>query len=165
MNKLTSLLALAFLVSGCSAKGPLYSTIPPVQPRDNEAVLYVYRPGKFEGSANYPTFRLDDGQCFELRNGGFFQFLTTSGHHTITLVKETIGNPLEEPVDLEIELPNQEAVFVRYEVDLNNAFIVPLAGGGIVSGTFSHRFVLVDNDEGSSEIVITKYQTQNAPCE
>ncbi len=159
------LFVLVSLIGGCAASGPQFSTVPAVQLQENESALLVYRPSKFEGSGNYPTFRVDEGQCFELRDGGFFRFITTPGNHTITLVKETKGKPLAEPVDLEVALLSQDVVFVRYEVNLEDFFAISLAGTAVASGTFSHNFVLVDNDVGSNEIVRTRYQTEPAPCD
>ncbi len=73
----------ALLLVGCVATGERFRRETPANP--NEAVLYIYRPSGFIGSAQRPDLRVDGELVGSVVSGGFLVKKVTIGRHALVL--------------------------------------------------------------------------------
>lgn len=86
---LSFLLSTALLLSGCVATGEKFRREVPAHPQ--EALLYIYRPSGFIGSAQRPDIRIDGENLGSVVSGGYLVKKVTIGRHTLVLTGG--GNP------------------------------------------------------------------------
>lgn len=90
-------IAVAISAGGCAAQGPPFerATAPP-----EHAIIYVYRPYSFFGSAIRPPVKCGD-QTVEIQPGAYHAFIVPPGHITCTVSAEAVqtGNLDELEID------------------------------------------------------------------
>ena len=73
----------ALVLTGCGATGPAYVAEPEMNVGSDKALVYIYRPSAFAGSAVTYDVHVgpveDDKAIVELKNGGYFPYYTTPG--------------------------------------------------------------------------------------
>ena len=71
---------------GCAATGPQFE---PVILSENQAVVYVYRPGQdYVGSAVAPNIMVDGERVGRLKNNGYSYKIVTPGEHEVSCTTE-----------------------------------------------------------------------------
>jgi len=80
------LIFVSFILSGCSATGPKFSILEPIN--SSTATVYIYRPWMMLDGAASPTVQVDSVDFFDIKNGGFNVLYLEPGSHTLTLKKD-----------------------------------------------------------------------------
>ena len=70
MNKFC--IAMALMLAGCTASGPMYSSLPEQKPDKGMAQLVVYRPYELSYAARRPTVEINSIKTCDLPNSSFF---------------------------------------------------------------------------------------------
>ena len=79
-NKVTLVfwsLALAIMLTGCGASGPVFKPVDPIPP--GKGVVYIYRESSFLGSGVFGTVTADKTPITKVRNGGYFPYIANPG--------------------------------------------------------------------------------------
>jgi hypothetical protein len=112
-----SILAALFMLHGC-ASGPAYS--PQSGMKEDEAVVYVFRPKSWTLSALSAIINIDEKQVVLLENNGYAAISIPAGAHTISEKWKAglIGNSQLENgiVAKDFYLRSGEEVFIRLGV-------------------------------------------------
>lgn len=85
-------------------------TVPASQAVQQKALVYFYRPNRFEGSGSNPELYVDGEKAGHLHNGESISFYVTPGHHRL----HSQGNP----VNVDIDAKAGETYHVRYDVNV-----------------------------------------------
>jgi hypothetical protein len=77
---------------GCATAGPAFEPVPPEQLSDGSAVIYLYRPSAFAGSAGKFRLTVNGTEEVALPNGSYYPFVCEPGNHTVewTVGRETL---------------------------------------------------------------------------
>lgn len=78
------LIVVIFVVSACSATGPVYKNID--APNDGKSALYIYRQQEFQNSVISPGIILDGKELLLMKNGGYTYVLIDEGQHTLNVL-------------------------------------------------------------------------------
>lgn len=81
------ILSITLLLQACANLGEQYQSI---QPKEDEAVVYFYRPSRFVGYAKSFDIKEGDKVITVMPNNGYFPHKATLGEHTYTV--ESIEN-------------------------------------------------------------------------
>lgn len=125
-------LLIGLLVSACSASGPRYR---PVAPSSGEAIINVYRPDRFPGSANVYHLVANGQHIAEVSNGGYCVYRAEPGNVSFsTELRPGVGTILPALLMKEQELitvPAEagETYYVRFDVMGPSMELVPPAEG------------------------------------
>jgi Protein of unknown function (DUF2846) len=84
------------------------AVVPPVHAAQSKALIYFYRPNRFEGSGTNPELYVDGVKAGRLHNGESLSLYVTPGHHRL----HSQGNP----VNVDVEAQAGETYHVRYDV-------------------------------------------------
>jgi len=135
-RKIISLcLVLVFiLMTGCAASGPAFQMIPDLQA--DKAVVYVYRPKAFAGSAIKPSVTIGDTKMCSLAKGGYVVKIVDPGETEVSAKTE-----VTKRVSLQLE-PGQ------------SGYVHMAIGMGVMVGRA--KLTVVDSDRGETEIVECK---------
>lgn len=68
---------------GCSATGPKFTNI--VEPVNDNAVAYVFRPWKYVAGATYPVILVNNQDEYKLKNGSYFRIELPPGNHNFSI--------------------------------------------------------------------------------
>lgn len=79
-------------------------------PAEQKALIYFYRPNRFEGSGTNPEVYVDGQKAGHLHNGESLSVYVTPGHHRL----HSQGNP----VNVDVDAKAGETYDVRYEVSV-----------------------------------------------
>jgi hypothetical protein len=83
---------------------------PHTQPVEQKALIYFYRPNRFEGSATNPELYVDGVKAGRLHNGESLSLYVTPGPHRL----HSQGNP----VNVDVDAKAGETYHVRYDVSV-----------------------------------------------
>mgnify|MGYP000448132402 CR=1 FL=1 len=83
MLKITTL-SIAILLSGCSAKGPVYETAPQ-QSLTNQSEVILFRIKKFAASGSAPCTKVNGNSYGLLKNSGFLRIPVNPGSNVISM--------------------------------------------------------------------------------
>lgn len=110
-TKIYLLLAAACLLTSCAATGPLFEPVPVSARKDNQVLIYIYRPDKFCAGGVSVTVYVDDQETVELKNNGYTFVLTDPGRHEIhaRLTFRTSGTTIR------FDTSGGETYFVKWE--------------------------------------------------
>ncbi|MGA8034783.1 MAG: DUF2846 domain-containing protein [Candidatus Acidiferrales bacterium] len=86
------------------------AAVQPARPVEQRALVYFYRPNRFEGSATNPELYVDGQKAGHLHNGESLSVYVTPGHHRL----HSQGNP----VNVDVDAKAGETYDVRYEVSV-----------------------------------------------
>jgi Protein of unknown function (DUF2846) len=81
------------------------------QPMQARALIYFYRPNRFEGSGTNPELYVDGVKSGHLHNGESLSLYVTPGHHRL----HSQGNP----VNIDVDAQAGETYHVRYDVTVS----------------------------------------------
>lgn len=140
-TKIYLLLAAVCLLTSCAATGPLFEPVPASVRKDNQVLIYIYRPDAFCAGGVSVTIYVNDQETVELKNNGYTFVLTESGRHEIhaTLPFRTSGTTIR------FDTLGGETYFVKWDN---------------VCGPSSSRSTLgfVRNKQAQTEIATTRLQ-------
>lgn len=151
-------LFLAILITGCAAKGPIYSS-PDLAPIDYAQVI-VYRAKGFTGQAWSHHYFIDRNKVATLRTGGYTQLLVSPGKHFIHHGATASYDGLR----LDLEFEGGFTYFFREGKKLEG--LVPYSGNGeqlFVDIHTSDSFMLIEQDEAEKELATYRYQEPLVP--
>ncbi len=84
------------IISGCATTGAAFT---PIHTTGDHAVVYIYRPSKFVGSAGYWTLTINEQPIVDLRNGGYYPYIVGNNKETsFALVDMSSGELMSNPV-------------------------------------------------------------------
>ncbi len=84
---------------------------PASQATQQKALVYFYRPNRFEGSGTNPELYVDGVKVGHLHNGESLSMYVTPGHHRL----HSQGNP----VNVDVDAKAGETYHVRYDVNVS----------------------------------------------
>jgi len=122
------------ILSGCASLGPEFTPVPAVP--DGKALVYVYRPPHFAGSAVSFKIHHNDKIVTTLYNGGYYPYITNSGE--LELWAET-----ESRASITLDLKPGDTKYVKGGV-----------GVGFMVGR--PKLTVVNNETGAKEIAACK---------
>lgn len=125
-------------VYGCSAKGKAFL---PMEQEPDRALIYIYRPNMFPGSANVWHLRDDEKKLAMVKNGGWFAYYKKAGPVTLyTNLRPGVGTLLGGAID-------SDRVMMKLNVEAGKTYYIKFSLH-YLGPTMS----LVDNIVGSDEI-------------
>lgn len=72
-----TVLAVAILLDGCSASGPIFKPIEPIPAE--KGVVYIYRESSFVGGGVFGTVKANSAPVTSIKNGGYFPYIASPG--------------------------------------------------------------------------------------
>lgn len=140
-----------FVITGCATVGPKFSGMPDVS---DKALVYVYRPDKFQNGGISPGFIVDGEERLLIKNNGYTYFYLSPGDHNFSLLlSERYSNI--QPMQLTM-LPGKVyylRVFTSAEVKVQ--FIAFSVFGYSANRQFSIGYV--ENSVGEAEVTECVY--------
>jgi hypothetical protein len=115
------------------------AAVQPARPAEQKALIYFYRPNRFEGSATNPEVYVDGQKAGRLHNGESLSVYVTPGPHRL----HSQGNP----VNVDVDAKAGETYDVRYEVSVG--FLKERAS-----------IELVNPQDAAAETVLITHQNQ-----
>ena len=149
------MLAVAGLLAGCMAKGPVFTEAPP--PGDRRALIYIYRTPSHVLSAHAAGFDANGKRIATLNSGGYTFFYAPPGHYEIkqywptnlfTVMDPTFWDSLRIP----LEVAAGETRYVRMDSGLGGQ--VTYSGGM----TMHWELAEVSEATGRQQIAQEKFQ-------
>ncbi|MBF0353044.1 MAG: DUF2846 domain-containing protein [SAR324 cluster bacterium] len=141
---LSYIVGICAILNSCSATGPTFID---AKKSDSFALIYIYRPNVFCGSARKPDISINDNKILELQNNGYTQIYVKPGD--IHIKASGIDNTPRLNTSLNINVETYKSYFIRYNVECEIfLFLVePFA-----------KFQLVEQSINLREISQTHYQ-------
>ncbi len=122
------------LMSGCAASGPIFEPAAPAI--DDQALIYIYRPGKFMGGGVafdiHASAGSDDVEIVTLKSGGYFPYYVSPG-------ELELWGKTESKSSVTLDVRAGDVQYVRGSV-----------GAGIIMGR--PKLSVVDAETGAAEI-------------
>lgn len=144
------LLAISFILSGCSATGARFSKLEPVD--SSAATVYIYRPWMMLDGAAAPTVQIDSVDMFNIKNGGFEVLNLDSGNHELTIKKGSLlSNWRADKMSLSYDFKSGQRYFFRLFSDTsksNYVFgVMTIANDAYSFGLVSEEFAIKELQE------------------
>lgn len=148
------------LIQGCATLGPKYSSTQSQVPK-NKALITVYRPWKFVGSAGDPYTCLDNSAVGEFYNGSYYNVEVNPGEHYVSW--GTIDGQSKNGVHFIAK--QGEQYFLRFDISrLSGAKeatqAAGMAGAGAVGYVASGAFFNKESKETISKIIDDRIQKE-----
>lgn len=105
-------LSILLLTCGCASLGPRFAGLQP--PIKDRALVYVYRPSVFTGSARSPDILLNDQKIGSISNGAYLVHAAKPGPSKV-FMRNFAG---EESGELEVLLKPDRIYFLRVDLSL-----------------------------------------------
>lgn len=126
----------------------------PVEPREDAATLYLYRPARIIGAGAILTISINEERQQSLVNGSYLIFYLQPGIHSIT----ASGNFLVYQFPKSGFFKNFEAgesYYILFDISMSNAMLI----GNYFSASWDNSFFLVDRNY--AEEAMTKLKQNN----
>jgi len=123
--ELVLLLLLGVLLASCSASGPRFAGLE--TPPAGQALLYVYRPSAFCGSAIDFSLLVDDRYILPLERGSFTYLPVRQGEHEVKFLFPRPKGGFHIP-DVSVLVPAQLGAvnFARLTLECQTKFLLPV---------------------------------------
>jgi len=134
------------LLSGCVATGPIYQNAP--DPKESDALIYIYRPSSFAGGARDAYFYVNDVNIADISSEGYTWFHVPAGEYVLKQkwpVDVAFGKTIEAKVKW---LPKQ-----KYYYRLST-------GASVGAGTVNFRWQITEINSGQAEAEISVCKLQ-----
>jgi hypothetical protein len=117
-RNLLLLSVLFVLFSACSATGPTFSGLN-TPANDNEAIVYIYRPDRFQLGGATPNVDVNGEFIFPLKNNGFNLVRLSPGSHTFELTTSPTWDSYFSPelMPTELRVKGGEIYFLKLDFD------------------------------------------------
>lgn len=114
--KIIALVMMVLAAAGCAAPGPIFQ---PMAKQEGAAVVYVYRPKKFQGGGTYPHVYLNGVEQAPLRNGGYIALSLSPGEYKIeSKGKDWKWDLPDKSVDIRVEEHGEYYIKLDYSMDM-----------------------------------------------
>lgn len=140
------ILLLGLFVSGCAASGMPFAKL---QPPNDKAVIYIYRPSFIAGSANVWNLSANGSPIADVSNGGYIAYVTDPGNVTFSaklrpglLLITSILIREEELITVYAEAGS--SYYIRFNLGPSMEMIPNEEGEREIAGL--HRFDLADTN-------------------
>lgn len=135
IRKLLLLCVLTLALAGCAATGNKFVREAPAS--EVEALIYVYRPAGFIGSAQRPDLKIDGVLVGSVASGGFLVKRVPLGRHELLLTGE--GNPFKwnfPDRSVVVDIKNSGNYYFQYSPTSKSG----MASVGLTTISHSYRF-------------------------
>jgi Protein of unknown function (DUF2846) len=144
-------------LAGCAATGRAYEAAP--APAEDRALVYIYRPPTFVGSALNADFYIDGAKAARLNTNGYTWLHVPTGSHVLLQRFPTIFRDIPDPdnaISLNVIWEPGQTYFYRLEIGAVEA-VGPHTMG------IPYRISRVPPDVGEGEIRMLRYQVAELP--
>ena len=151
MKARSILILFVFIISGCSAKGPLFQSVQSLP--SNKSVVYVYRPSMMFNATGWPDLYINEEKIASLKNGGYVELILDPGSYMIKAKGSVIfTNWYPSAVEGEFTIEAGKEYYIRVTPQLTGAYVT----GEVVSMSGSASMVLVPSGDARKEILKTR---------
>jgi hypothetical protein len=152
---LVAIFASAFLLSGCMAKGPVFTEAAP--PRDR-ALIYIYRTPNYAMSADAAGFSINGSRIGTIAAGGYTYVYAAPGHYDIKQfwsygVLTMMTPKMWDDLSMALDVKAGETHYIRMGTDMD--------GGAYTGATYHWRIAEVSPAQAQTEVEREKFEPQD----